>query len=208
MSKVALPLVHRALKRAVKAHRKQDRDGEAALPYATHPVDVLNLLRYDAGVTDEELLAAALLHDVIEETDLALSDLQKEFGDRVSRIVRELTREEPDRTGLGADEIWQVRTQAMLEEIDRMSDEAKLIKLADRASNLRSALLTRTGDALANYIRQSQLILDHIDRTVCPILWDRVQDLAGAVIIPERTISLTFEPADAAEIIIPTGIPH
>jgi len=195
MSNVALPLVHRALKRAVKAHKKQDRDGEAPLPYATHPVDVLNLLRYDAEVTDEEILAAALLHDVLEETDEELDDIEKDFGRRVARIVRELTREEPDRSGLSPEEVRQVRTQSMLEEIDRMSDDAKLIKLADRASNLRSALLTRSGDQLEGYIRQSHSILEHIDREVCPILWDRIRDLAGTVSVPERTVSLSHEPA-------------
>ena len=193
MSKVALPLVHQALKRAVKAHKKQDRDGDAPLPYVTHPIDVLNLVRYDASVIDEEILAAALLHDVIEESDLTSADLEIEFGPRVARIVRELTREEPDRTGLSPEEIWQVRTQAMLEEIDRMSLEAKVIKLADRASNLRSALLTRSGDALLNYVRQSYFILEHIDREVCPILWDRVKDLAGTIDVPARTVSLSRE---------------
>ncbi|MFI5385618.1 MAG: HD domain-containing protein [Fimbriimonadales bacterium] len=193
MSSVALPLVHKALKRAVKAHKKQDRDGEAPLPYATHPVDVLNLLRYDAEVTDEEILAAALLHDTLEETDEELEDIEADFGSRVARIVQELTRQEPDRAGLSPEEIWQIRTQSMLEEIDRMGSEAKLIKLADRASNLRSALLTRTGDGLNRYVRQSQLIIEHIDREVCPVLWDRVRDLAGAVTVPERTVTLAQE---------------
>ncbi|HTQ12131.1 MAG TPA: HD domain-containing protein [Fimbriimonadaceae bacterium] len=193
MSSVALPLVHKALKRAVKVHKKQDRDGEAPLPYATHPVDVLNLLRYDADVTDEEILAAALLHDAVEETDMTVTDIEKEFGERVARIVKELTREEPDRTGLSPEEVWQVRTQAMLEEIDRMGNDAKLIKLADRASNLRSALLTRTGDALNSYVRQSHFILDHIDREICPVLWDRVRDLAGTVTVPPRTVNLIEE---------------
>jgi len=190
MSKVALPLVHRALKRAVRAHKKQDRDGETPLPYVTHPVDVLNLLRYDASVIDEEILAAALLHDVIEESQFSLSAIESEFGARVARLVKELTREEPDRTGLSEEEVWQVRTQTMLEEIDRMSDDAKTIKLADRASNLRVALLTRSGESLMNYVRQSCFILDHIDRGVCPILWDRVRDLAGTVDIPARTVIL------------------
>jgi (p)ppGpp synthase/HD superfamily hydrolase len=193
MSKVALPLVHRALKRAVKAHKKQDRDGEAPLPYATHPVDVLNLLRYDAGIVDEEILAAALLHDVLEETDEDVEDIEDDFGPRVSRLVCELTRKEPDQSGLSPEEIWHVRTQAMLEEIDAMSGEAKVIKLADRASNLRSVLLTRTGEELNRYVRQSQLILEHIDRDVCPILWDRVKDLADAVAIPARTVTLSEE---------------
>jgi (p)ppGpp synthase/HD superfamily hydrolase len=199
MGKVAMPLVHRALKRAVKAHRKQERDGDAPLPYVTHPIDVLNLLRYDAGITDEEILAASLLHDVVEETDLTLPEIADEFGRRVARLVGEVTREETDRTGLSDEEVWQYRTQALVDEIDRMSDEAKLIKLADRASNLRSALLTRTGDALNRYIRQSQLILEHIDRNVCPILWDRVQDLAGTVVIPQRTVTLSFDPIQLDE---------
>jgi (p)ppGpp synthase/HD superfamily hydrolase len=193
MPKIALPLVHQALKRAVKAHKKQDRDGNAPLPYATHPVDVLNLVRYDAGVVDEEILAAALLHDVLEETDITAEELEKEFGHRVSRLVCELTRVEPDRSGLSEEEVWQLRTQIMLEEIDRMSEEAKLIKLADRASNLRCALLTRSGDELNKYVRQSFFILEHIDRSVCPVLWDRVKDLAGAVTIPARTVTLSDE---------------
>lgn len=200
MPKVALPLVHRALKRAVKAHKKQDRDGDAPLPYATHPVDVLNLLRYDAGITDEEILAAALLHDVLEETDITAELIRREFGERVGRIVQELTRDEPDRAGLSPEEVAQLRTQALLEEIDRMSDESKVIKLADRASNLRSALLTRTGERLESYIRQSHVILQHIDRSVCPILWDRVSDLASAVVLPERTVSLSFDSGEKIEI--------
>jgi guanosine-3',5'-bis(diphosphate) 3'-pyrophosphohydrolase len=200
MAKVALPLVHRALRRAVKAHKKQDRDGEAPLPYATHPVDVLNLLRYDGGVVDEEVLAAALLHDTIEETELKADDLREEFGDRIADLVLEVTREEPDRSGLSEEEVYQVRTQTLLEEIDRMSDEAKLIKLADRASNLRSVLLTRTGDELNRYVRQSHFILEHIDREVCPILWDRVKDLADAVPMPARTVSLSEQTSsDEAE---------
>lgn len=193
MSKVALPLVHKALRRTVKAHKKQDRDGESPLPYATHPIDVLNLLRYDAGIVDEAILAAALLHDVLEETDVEPDEIEDDFGVRVLTLVQELTREEPDRTGLSPEEVWQVRTHAMLQEIDRMSDDAKLIKLADRASNLKNAILTRSGDALNNYVRQSHFILEHIDREICPILWDRIKDLAGAVSVPGRTVNLSHE---------------
>lgn len=200
MPKVELPLVHRALKRAMKAHKKQDRDGSSPLPYVTHPVDVLNLVRYDAGVVDEEILAAAVLHDVLEETTETPDALGKEFGKRVLQLVKELTREELDRAGLNDEEVWHLRTQAMLEEIDRMSNEAKLIKLADRASNLRAALLTRDGEYLSRYVRQSHLILDHIDRSVCPILWDRVRDLAGAVELPSRTVKLTVETIEAIPI--------
>src|SRR5687767_12655486 len=100
MPKVAMPLVHKALRRAVKAHKNQEREGDFPLPYVTHPVEVVGLLRYEGGVWDEEVLAAAILHDVIEETDLRDKDLRKSFGDRVADLVIQLTRHEPKRADM------------------------------------------------------------------------------------------------------------
>jgi (p)ppGpp synthase/HD superfamily hydrolase len=162
MANVAMPLVHRALRRALKLHRKQDRDGAAPLPYFSHPVEVLNILRYEGKVVDEEMLAAAVLHDAIEETGETVEKIEKKFGPRVAQLVKELTREEPERTGLSAEEVWQVRTDLMLAEIDRMSPEAQAIKMADRISNLRCAKVTRPRKDYLRYIAQSRLILQHI----------------------------------------------
>jgi guanosine-3',5'-bis(diphosphate) 3'-pyrophosphohydrolase len=177
MSKLAMPIVHRALKVSVKAHRKDERDGEHPMPYSTHPIEVASMLRYVARVTDEEVLAAALLHDALEETKLKEDELLKEFGRRVTRIVKELTRREGDYAGMPPEQIHEIRTQKMLEEIDRMSDEAKLIKLADRCSNLRLALATRAGQDLERYVWQTHLILDRIDRNVCAVIWDEIRAL-------------------------------
>lgn len=177
MSKVAMPLVHLALRRASKLHRKQERDGAAPLPYITHPVDVLNILRYEGKVVDEEMLAAAVLHDTLEETDEPPERLEKRFGPRITHLVIELTREEPDRTGLTPEEAWQLRTDLMLAEIDKMSPEAQAIKLADRISNLRNAKVTRSKKDFEKYHAQSKLIIKHISPTANRLLHRKLKAL-------------------------------
>lgn len=171
--------LHKAIKIAAKAHKKQDRDGDAPLPYVTHPIDVLNRLRYEADVTDEVLLCAAILHDTLEETDITEKQIEKAFGKPVAALVKEVTREAPDgqMKKLPEKDLWEIRNNALLMEIDKMSDSAKKLKLADRCSNLTSALKTRTGEKLERYIRQSRQILEHIDREVSPPLWDTIQKL-------------------------------
>ncbi|MEQ1934336.1 MAG: HD domain-containing protein, partial [Fimbriimonadaceae bacterium] len=86
----------KAIKFARKAHKGQWRDGEPALPYITHPVEVVNRLAYIGEVQDEDLLCAAALHDVVEETDVTVAQIEARFGPEVARIVSEVTREEPD----------------------------------------------------------------------------------------------------------------
>lgn len=164
-------MVHRALRRANKLHRKQERDGAAPLPYLTHPVDVLNLVRYVGRVTDEEVLAAALLHDVLEETEARYADIEEEFGPRVAGIVRELTRDEPEQGALSEQEFWELRTQMMLAEIDNMGREARTIKLADRISNLQGAFATKPKPNYDRYLLQSRMILKHIPYQTNRRLW-------------------------------------
>ena len=179
MSKSASPSLHRALKFAVKAHKKQDRDGDNPLPYVTHPIEVLNLVRYEAGVVDPDVLCAAVLHDVVEETDHDLDEIEDRFGSRVADLVRQLTREEPDEETrkLPEEELWRIRNAMMMSEIDRMTDEAKLIKLADRYANLENAFKTKSGARLDRYVGQSAQILEHIDRSVCVVLWDWINQM-------------------------------
>jgi len=174
--------LHKAIKFASKAHKKQDRDGGDALPYITHPIDVLNLLRYEADVRDEDLLCAAILHDTLEATDVTEKQIQKEFGEPVLDLVKEVTRQEPDAEmrKLGEKELWKIRNEALLLEIDKMSPSAKKIKLADRCSNLTAVLKTRTGEKLERYLSQSRVILEHIDRDISPELWDRIYRLLSA----------------------------
>jgi (p)ppGpp synthase/HD superfamily hydrolase len=141
------------------------------------------LIRYEADVHDEDILCAAILHDTLEESDVTEKQIEKAFGKTVLDLVKEVTRGEPDAEmrKLPEKELWKLRNEAMLLEIDKMSDSAKIIKLADRCSNLTAALQTRTGEKLERYVRQSQAILDHIDRSISPPLWDRIQRLLATV---------------------------
>lgn len=180
MAKTSLPLLQEAVRFAAKTHRGQDRDGDAALPYITHPIDVMNRLRYDAGVEDLEILAVGVLHDVVEECEVTFELLSARFGERVTGLVRELTRSEPapaEIEGLDEAQIVELRSQMLLADIVRMSPEAQLVKLADRASNLNASLKTRSGEKHARYVRQSYLILETIPREISPPLWDAIQEM-------------------------------
>lgn len=198
MALTFFPRLHRALKLAVKAHKKQDRDGKAPLPYVSHPIDVLNRLRYDGGETDEDVLCAAVLHDVLEESQVSPSVIEDKCGRRVLELVKEVTRREPPAPmteELTDEEIWHLRTRLLLQEISAMSAEAKKIKLADRASNMASALVSKEAKDLYRYARQSEWILEKIDREICPKLWVAIRTAVDSVQMPEayRAMQLRYE---------------
>jgi (p)ppGpp synthase/HD superfamily hydrolase len=180
--------VEKAIKWARKRHDGSWRDGDSPLPYITHPVEVLTILRYEAGVTDEDSLVAAVLHDLVEDTDTTLEEIEERFGASVSALVDELTRTEPtaaQRKGLTEDEVRALRSDLLLADIKKMSSMAKVIKLCDRLSNLRSARATRSGAALERYLEQTSAILAIVPRKVSPRVWDLVKEtnervMAGA----------------------------
>lgn len=180
MPRPEYPLLHDAVAFATKRHKGQDRDGAHPLPYISHPLDVLVRLRYVGGVTDEALLAAAALHDTLEETRTTLDDLREKFGARVADLVRQVTRREPtanERQGLSKDEIWELRSGMLLGEIERdMDAEAWQIKLADRLSNLSEAVMTRSKERLDRYLGQTERILAIIPRETNPRLWDALRE--------------------------------
>ena len=173
-----------AIEFAAKAHRGQIRDGEAPLPYITHPIDVLANLRYLGGVTDLEMLCAAILHDVVEESDVSFEDLEQRFGKRVRELVQELTRREPtslETEGMDRDAIWELRSQWLLEEISKMSPDAQAIKLADRYSNLNESRRVKLGRKLKRYNEQTAKILKIVPKSVNPGLWQAIQDLRATI---------------------------
>ena len=177
-----------AIQTAAKLHSGQVRDGEHPLPYIVHPIEVLLNLRTVGNVVDEEMLIAAVLHDTVEESDADVGKFEKQFGKRVGRLVKELTRKEPKKKqieGFTLEEVWQLRSSMLLEEIAKMSIEAQTIKLADRLSNVREALRTKLGDKLDRYLVQTYAILETIPRDINPRLWDaivaelKVQEVSG-----------------------------
>lgn len=119
-------LSERARERSLEAHQGQlDRAGR---PYAEHPARVAQHL-IDAGIDDEEILAAAYLHDTVEDEHLTPDQIRDEFGPRVAMLVSELTL--PPGLQSGED-----KHRALVDHATRMSPDAKLIKLADRLDNL------------------------------------------------------------------------
>ena len=176
-------LLAKSLKFATKRHKGQFRDGVDPLPYITHPVDVVNILRYEGSVADPAILAAGFMHDLVEETETTVEEIEARFGSRVAGLVSELTRDEPSdevRASLPEVELWGLRSQLLLDGIARMSRDAQTVKLADRVSNLRGSKATREGWKLERYITQSRSILERIARDVCPSLWDLVERESSA----------------------------
>jgi guanosine-3',5'-bis(diphosphate) 3'-pyrophosphohydrolase len=172
------PRLHDAIRWAAKLHKGQDRDGKDPLPYICHPMDVLAKLREIGGVTDEDLLCVAVLHDTIEECNADPNEIEDRFGKHVRELVVELTREEPSsevRAKLSETELYELRNQMLLSEISKMGREAQIVKLADRLSNMSESLRSRSGVKLERYVNQTSRILEIIPRDVNPALWDAVQ---------------------------------
>lgn len=182
--RVVYPKLHKAIRFAAKKHRYMDRDGDHPLPYVTHPVEVVRHVRHLAGITDEDVLCAAALHDLVEDTDVTLADVEGKFGPKVAALVNEVTRREPspeETEGMNPQQIWSLRNDQLMEEIDGMSPEAKVIKLADRLSNIVEGLQTRSGSSLTRYVGQTRQILERIPRSTCPPIWDAIESaLEGA----------------------------
>ncbi len=114
---------------AAQKHREQRRKDRAASPYINHPIEVAHLLATVGGVTDLVTLMAAVLHDTIEDTETSPRELQDVFGERVRVLVEELT----DDTTLPKE----IRKQLQVERAPGISQEAKLIRLADKICNVR-----------------------------------------------------------------------
>lgn len=129
MSNDPLNLMVRASRYAAEMHKQQKRKGGHDVPYINHPLEVARILSEEAGVADPVILAAAILHDTIEDTDAEESDLREQFGADVARIVAEVT----DNKKFCKD----TRKAFQLMHAPHLSEGAKLVKLADKIANLR-----------------------------------------------------------------------
>lgn len=110
-------------------HRDQRRKNKIAAPYINHPVGVAHILWTEGGVHDIEVLQAAILHDTVEDTDTTHEELVKEFGQKVADIVKDVT----DDKSMPKDK----RKRHQVEHAKDISQEAKVVKLADKLYNLR-----------------------------------------------------------------------
>jgi guanosine-3',5'-bis(diphosphate) 3'-pyrophosphohydrolase len=124
-----LPLIFKALEFASLKHRDQRRKDQEASPYINHPIALANVLNREGGVSDPVVLAAAILHDTLEDTDTTPEELRAAFGEKIAGIVAEVT---DDKKLLKAE-----RKRLQVEHAASISPEAKLVKLADKICNVR-----------------------------------------------------------------------
>lgn len=123
---------------AAHKHRNQRRKDVAASPYINHPIALANVLANEGGVTDLITLCAAVLHDTVEDTDTTEQELVERFGPEIAGTVMEVT----DDKSLDKDK----RKALQIEHAPYMSHAAKLVKLADKISNLRDILASPPTD--------------------------------------------------------------
>ena len=126
---MSLKRVALAYEVAARAHAGQTRKGHAGIPYVNHVIEVARLV---AGTgAEEDVVVAAVLHDVVEDSGLDLADVEREFGPRVAALVDALT-DEPD----WADRPSPERKRRQAERMPGTPAEARLVKVADQTSNL------------------------------------------------------------------------
>lgn len=135
----------RAIIFAVKAHAGTERRGKG-YPYIVHPLEAVEIV---ATMTkDQELLAAAALHDTVEDTDVTVEQLREAFGDRVAELVASESDEMPE--GVSEEDSWHARKQAAIDRLAKAGREAKMVALGDKLSNMRAIARDYSvlGDAL------------------------------------------------------------
>ncbi len=120
-------MILKAAEFASNKHKGQFRKGNLNTPYINHPLKVAYVLE-KMGVTDVEIIAAAILHDVVEDTDATKTDLENVFNSRVAKMVMEVTDDK--------NEPKEVRKAAQIKNAPNLSHEAKLIRIADKICNI------------------------------------------------------------------------
>ena len=160
-------LILKAAHFAAKKHRDQRRKDKHASPYIIHPISVALEISQIGGVDDPEILAAALLHDTLEDTDTKPEELEAKFGKKVCEYVLDVT---DDKT-LPKDE----RKRRQIEHAKKISKGAALIKLGDKISNVTDVINNPPEDWDINRRKE---YLDWAEKVIenCPKVNDRMEN--------------------------------
>ena len=126
-------LFDRAARYAIEAHAGTERRGKA-FPYIIHPMAAAAIV---ATITsDPEILAAAVLHDVVEDTDRTVEDLRREFGPRIAELVADES--DDPMAHLSEEASWHARKQAAIDRLAQAPHDAKVVAMGDKLSNMRA----------------------------------------------------------------------
>lgn len=125
--------VDKAIMFAVQAHANTERRGKG-FPYVIHVLEAMEIVA--TMTSDKELLAAAALHDTVEDTSVTLEQIRAEFGDKVAHLVE--TETDVKVEGNPESNSWRVRKQAAIDRLAAASREGKIVALGDKLSNMRA----------------------------------------------------------------------
>ena len=171
----AIRLLTRAYQFAGERHAHQRRKGDAAEPYINHLAEVADLVAEATDGSDPNLVAAAVLHDVVEDTPTRLGDVEALFGKDVAALVGEAT----DDTSLPKAE----RKRLQVVHAPERSPRAKVLKMADKTSNLRALATSPPAewqrDRRADYINWARAVVAGL-RGPSPWLEARFDEAAAA----------------------------
>ena len=128
-------ILDEVLRFAITAHQGVERRGKS-YPYIVHPIEAVAIV---ATITnDQELLAAAALHDVVEDTEYTIEDIRDKFGDRIAELVEQESDLVID--GKSESETWIQRKEFAINRLKNLSYDAKVVAIGDKLSNARAML--------------------------------------------------------------------
>jgi myo-inositol-1(or 4)-monophosphatase len=126
-------LLDRAIIFAVQAHHNTERRGKG-FPNIVHPMEAVEIV---ATITpDQELLAAAALHDTVEDTDVTVEQLREQFGERIADLVH--AESDQFTEGVSEEDSWHDRKQAAIDRLAAAPRDAKIVAMGDKLSNMRA----------------------------------------------------------------------
>ena len=126
-------LLNQAIAFATKAHEGQFRKG-TQISYILHPLEAAAIV--GTMTTDDEIIAGAVLHDVVEDTDVTVEQIEEQFGKRVAALVA--SESENKREDKPAESTWRIRKQETLDHLKNAPIDVKMITLGDKLSNIRA----------------------------------------------------------------------
>ena len=143
--------IKKAIQFAARKHHGQMRAEKEPLPYVTHLFSVALLVAEDGAPDDT--VTAALLHDTLEDTDTTREEIATTFNEHVAELV-EAVSEIKEKDGKKIE--WRVRKEHYLARIERASDEALLISLADKIDNIESKIEAFGKEGVAVHVHWKQ----------------------------------------------------
>lgn len=184
-----MDIISKAMHFAIDAHKGERRKGDGE-PLVLHAMEAASVV---ATLTkDETVIAAAVLHDTVEDSDVTLDIIRTEFGSRVAELVAAET--ENKRKDVPADISWKIRKEEAIEVLKNTNDTAvKMIFLGDKLSNMRSFynLKQRLGNKMWERFNQKNSEEHHwYYRTIA----DNLKDFADTLAFKEYDglVSLVF----------------